>query len=74
MCETAGDGIDRKAGGIINNYGYSMPSIDQCREIRRILIERGIGQLHIFMGYAEGDGRMDIKQARWDDQRALAGK
>jgi hypothetical protein len=74
MCETDGDGFDRKAGGYINEYGYSMPSIDQCREIRRILIERGIVQFHIFMGYAEGMGWMDIKQARWDEQKALGGK
>jgi hypothetical protein len=51
-----------------------MPSVDQCREIRRILIERGISLFHIFMGYAEGMGWMDIKQARWDEQRVLAGK
>jgi hypothetical protein len=27
------------------------------REVRRILIERGIAQFHVFMGYAEGMGR-----------------
>jgi len=51
-----------------------MLSIDQCREIRRILIECGIAQFHIFMGYAEGMGWVDIKQARWDELRALARK
>ena len=57
-----------------NDCNCSMPSIEKCREIRLILIERGISQFHIFMGYAEGEGWMDIKQARWDEQRALAGK
>jgi hypothetical protein len=68
------DGFDRKAAGYTNEYDYSMLSIEQCRETRRILIERGVYQFHIFMGYAEGMGWMDIKQARWDEQRALAGK
>ena len=69
-----GDGFDRRAVGYTNEYDYSMPSIEQCREIRRVLFGRGIYQFHIFMGYAEGMGWMDIKEARWDEQRALAGK
>jgi hypothetical protein len=58
----------------MNDYGYSMPSIDQCREIRRILIECGTRQFHIFMSYTEGMEWMDIEQARWGEQRALVGK
>jgi hypothetical protein len=33
-----------------------------------------VDQFHIFMGYSEGIRWMDIKQARWEEQRALAGK
>jgi hypothetical protein len=72
--EMNGNRFDRKAAGYTNDYGYSMPSIEQCREIRRILIEQGIYQFHIFMGYGEDMGWMDIKEARWDEQQALVGK
>ena len=51
-----------------------MPSIDQCREIRQIIIEQGIYQFHIFMYKAARLYWMEMGQAKWEAQRALEGK
>jgi len=69
--ELDGDGFDDLAAGHSNSYGFTMPSIDQCRLIREILKERGIRQYSTFNGYIEEQGWQDVAAAGWDEQKAL---
>lgn len=71
--EVDGDGFDDQAAGHSNSYGFTMPSLDQCRRIREILVARGIRQYSTFNGYIEERDWQDIAAAGWDEQRALAG-
>jgi len=51
-----------------------MPSIDQCRRIREILIARGVRQYSTFNGYIEEKDWQDLTAAGWEKQKALAEK
>ena len=72
--EMDGDGFDSAGAGYENENGYRMPSLAQCAAIRAILKARGIKQFSIFNGYIEGIAWQDLTQAKWTEQKALAGK
>jgi len=71
--EIDGDGMDNRAAGYTNSYGFTMPSIDQCQRIREILVARLVHQYSTFNGFVEEQGWQDLAAARWEEQRALAG-
>lgn len=72
--ESDGDGFDDLAAGHSNSYGFTMPSLDQCRRMREVLVARGVRQYSTFNGYIEERDWQDIAYAQWQEQRALAGK
>ncbi|MBN1939311.1 MAG: hypothetical protein JW843_06985 [Candidatus Aminicenantes bacterium] len=61
--EIEGDGFDDLAAGHSNSYGFTMPSLEQCRCIREILVARGIRQYSTFNDYVEELGCQDITAA-----------
>ncbi len=69
--ELDGDGFDDLAAGHSNSYGFTMPSREQCRRIREILVARGIRQYATFNGYIEEQGWQDLAAAGWTEQKAL---
>jgi hypothetical protein len=74
--EPDGDGFDSEAAGHTNTYGFTMPSIAQAGAIRVIMLAFGCKQYSTFNGWTEEKvpKSQDIKKARWEELRALAGK
>lgn len=74
--EWDGDGFDKKAKGYKNDYGFALPSIDQCRGMRQIMIEKNVAQYSTFNGHAEGKAGpwQDPDKAGWGELMALSGR
>lgn len=69
-----GDGFDRKAEGHTNGENWTAPSVDQAKAMRQVLILHGEDEFHTFCGELEDTNPAIVENAKWDVQRALAGK
>jgi hypothetical protein len=72
--EMDGDGFDNNAKGYKNTYNYTMPSLEQCAAMRKILVDKQIRRYCFFNGYGEGKTWQDINSCKFDELAILAGK
>lgn len=70
-----GDGPDPKAQGAANFKGYREPSVEQAQEMRPLLAPGHVmGYAYLDRSVEEVQGKTDLKKAKFDVVKTLAGK